>query len=614
MKKWFMVFLVCMIALSVSMPVASATPDKPEIEASFNPDTGMITSTIKNLEKSKGAWETWIYKEGESATSKDIFYKIDNLETKNYSVDVRSSLKNLKEGTYKYHVKFTREDGEASHAYGDVNVGPSPQIETHLDVKTGKLTAKLTNMKSSNGNFEVWLYNEKSPTFDHQFFYNVSGNRAWAQNEEHVVDVKSGLDKLKASDGKEFTYHVKFNNITDNKTVHQRAKFSFDPEVPQLPTQLMVSPTLVKGAHDQVKGINVAAGIEGAKDTDKAKGIWTFKVLDEQHKVVAKKRLLAHKGIHAEQLLKVKRPGTYQVQVHFLGKFNGKRLTKLSGSNTVTIPDSEQSTPSIEADHNYVEIEDQDIDSYLRVDGMLKDLPKGKVRGTWTFELDGQKFEMRGHKKAHKLFPLFNGEFGLELGKTYTCKISFDGKAGHKKVSVTKDYTIDIPGIEASYTFKDGELKLDGKMINGETAEGSWDFGIWDSSDKQRAMGSVEDVSGLNQSYTFKDVKNDDYTGFIAFTGEIDGKEFVVWTVITIDKQSGVVKPGDGGDDHQGGINNPTDGRKVIDDAKGGKLPKTALDEQPQWAFYGILTAVFGLMLLAVVYRRKLVTAFRKVS
>lgn len=218
-----------------------------------------------------------------------------------------------------------------------------------------------------------------------------------------------------------------------------------------------------------------------------------------------------------------------------------------------------------------------------------------KAEGKWEILLDGKAGSV--DVQDNGLYAL--AEFVVDNPGTHHAVIRFQGTVDGKEVTLEAEKTVKFPGkdfrLEITY---DGKRTFGGKMSGVKQAEGQWYIGILNGDGQLVAEHVSDPTTSLSYSQTFKDLKPGTYMVWVAFEGVIDGDEMVVMDHMEVTikgKGSGGVKDPDR--DKPPVIADPDKGEKIIENAKGGKLPVTATNH-PNLALLGSLVLLAGLALL----------------
>ncbi|PTX53721.1 hypothetical protein C8P63_1267 [Melghirimyces profundicolus] len=252
------------------------------------------------------------------------------------------------------------------------------------------------------------------------------------------------------------------------------------------------------------------------------------------------------------------------------------------------------------------------------------------IKGDWTFKATKKSDDSLVDEKTlpDQEGPKADTALDVTEPGEYLIQVTFDGTVDGEEVhgEGNKDYEITEPGeptdpptpgdekLKTGYSYKDGKHILQTTMLNAEMAKGNWGIAIAHEtaqSEDDILYKYVEDHEGVIAEWEFDKLKPGHYYGVSVFEGEADGEitalyeefEFVV-------EEDGTITPDpDNGDKDNGGKMDPDEGKKAIEDIKGGKMPDTAA-EQPTYMLYGGIVTALGLLILGIVYRRKLFSVF----
>jgi hypothetical protein len=232
-----------------------------------------------------------------------------------------------------------------------------------------------------------------------------------------------------------------------------------------------------------------------------------------------------------------------------------------------------------------------------------------KAKGTWTFEVDGQKetVQTKGDPWAEVWFELSNPE----PGKQYEAVVTFEGKADKEKVigSATHIFTLIDPTLD--YVCNDKGLHVTATLNGADTAEGEWWFGLWNwDAEDYTDIHESGWVDGTSYTYTFdRSLLVPGYydvdMGFYGWVNGVEDGAFVTYGAWIEENDPcaakiDVPKPGEGekpGEGHQ-----PDDGKSVTPEQpkqtsgevkQGATMPKTAT-QYPLGMVIGAFVALLG--------------------
>lgn len=246
-------------------------------------------------------------------------------------------------------------------------------------------------------------------------------------------------------------------------------------------------------------------------------------------------------------------------------------------------PENGTGTPALDAGYLIVDRNVVWVDAYL--------VNAEKAEGKWEILLDGKAGSVEVQDNGRYAL----AEFVVDNPGTHHAVIRFQGTVDGKEVTLEAEKTVKFPGehfrFEITY---DGKRTFGGKLFGVKQAEGQWYVGILNESGQTVAEHVSDLTTSLSYSHTFKDLKPGTYLVWVAFEGVIDGDEMVVMDFMEVTIKgggSGGVK--DPGKDKPPVVADPDKGEKIIENAKGGKLPETATDH-PGFALLGLLMLLAG--------------------
>ena len=195
-----------------------------------------------------------------------------------------------------------------------------------------------------------------------------------------------------------------------------------------------------------------------------------------------------------------------------------------------------------------------------------------------------------------------NASFQVDKPGTHKALVRFQGNVDGKEVTLEAEETVRFPG--ENYRFEvtyDGKRTFGGKLLGVKDAQGTWFIGVYDHYQEDRLL--EEQYSGsitaLEYNHTFKGLKPGTYDVMVTFGGELDGVGAGATGILR-----GVKIKGDGsgeirdpGKDKPPAVADPDNGEKIIENAKGGKLPNTATNH-PHFVLVGGLMLSAGLTLM----------------
>lgn len=420
-------------------------------------------------------------------------------------------------------------------------------------------------------------------------------------------NIQSADDKSDSVKPKEYQLSGKSETVTVEDP-DQGKKESKDPET------LKVGVKVSEGEKSGQLKAEAALETEGSK----VEGDWNFSVTNsEGEKVdeVSSDKVKAE-GTKAFAHLKVGEPDTYVIKITFEGTVDGDPV-KGEGSTEYTLAGDGGSNPvlpvyQITANHDFI-VQGYDDESIEDIVALIQAnlLADGKkvsdAEGTWTFDVREVEGLKKSGSKPKAAFSLLHEE--LLPGNVYTVQIHFDGKVGGEVVKQKTDYKLVIPGMKTGYSYNGGKNTVTGELLQAEKAKGYWLTAVFDKDLELVDFKEADDVEGLKHSTDFKDLKPGEYQAVTIFEGDIDGRELVIWNQVSFKVKGNGGGQLPGGEDQKSGVGDPNTGKKIVKDVKGGKMPQTAVNN-PAWMLYGGVTAAAGLLILGIVYRKKLFSLF----
>ncbi|MCS1352771.1 hypothetical protein [Mechercharimyces sp. CAU 1602] len=604
-KKLVSAFMTLIMVFTLMVPLAIATPSE-ELEVKLDLVKGKLNAHVLPSGQTDGFYSYSIYEKGGNRASCDIDCTPAGGEIAGARLDVDISTAIAKmdmKKSYEIYVEYKfGEQGPAISKTIDLVFPDKMKIDANFNEKTGKIKGKMMKRDLTYGMWNVFA--KKKGEGEKKISLLRSDKKVW-NKKEFKADISDALFDLEAG---EYTLTVKFTELFAGGLKRDSNKVKFNYVVEEVPNiDIMTIP--LYDDHGGLEGYDVRASINDDRFTDQVKGTWYYKFIDEQSSIVVDEDVSDHNTGYQWVNIYYNTPGKYTVQVDFAGTNDGKPV-ELTGEKELIIPnDSDSSTVGIDASHSFVDFMNPEggvEDVMAVIDVELYNLPAGEVDGTWTFEVvDKDNFKTyKGQEKQSVQYSLEQFK-ELEMGKGYEIIITFSGKVGKEHdIEVSTSYVLPIPGFETNYECKDGKITLSGAVLNGKYIEGDWYFNLW-KDEKHVAGGELLDHSGqLQASYTFDQLGAADLAT-ITFEGMIDEEEIVLWSVLPVNEGC-KADPGDS----TTVITNPDDGKEIVDDIKGGKLPSTATEE-PKGMLYGLIVAVLGLMVLGFVFRSRIVAWFR---
>lgn len=195
-----------------------------------------------------------------------------------------------------------------------------------------------------------------------------------------------------------------------------------------------------------------------------------------------------------------------------------------------------------------------------------------------------------------------SASFEVEKPGTYNALVRFQGEVDGKKVTLEAEKTVKFPSedfrFEVTY---DGKRTFGGKLLGAKDAKGTWFIGVYDHHKEDWLLEEhwSDSIASLEYSHPFKDLKPGTYDVMVTFGGVVDGVEAgatgIVSRVTIKEDGSGEIPNPD--KDKTPVVTDPDKGEKIIENAKGGKLPETATNH-PNFALLGGLMFLSGWVLL----------------
>lgn len=202
-----------------------------------------------------------------------------------------------------------------------------------------------------------------------------------------------------------------------------------------------------------------------------------------------------------------------------------------------------------------------------------------------------------------------NAPFILKKAGAHKLLVKFKGKVDGEKVNLKVKKTVKFPSKDFRFEVKeDGKGTFGGKLLGVKKAEGRWTIIVFDPKAEEGVVAKHQSdmTTSLEYSHSFKGLKPGTYDVRISYTGKMNGVKAEADAILDRVKIGG-----DGsGDGKDPGKENPPvkkDPRKkieVVDNPKGGQLPKTGTP-YPSYALLGSLMLLAGLVLLKFRTARK---------
>lgn len=499
----------------------------------------------------------------------------------------------------------------------DDNDGYGIQVTAKADGDSIAVDAEVTGQEKKpvalNGDWSITLlgpegnevdsvtdqvtFDKGTVTFSHGFKGLKPGE--YQVKAEFKGSVRAEGDVADSPKQKPYTLEV----ASDRITIEQPDVDDPEPTEPET-IGIDVSVEAVKGKPTSI--LKAEASLK--TDATEVEGDWNFTAIYQEDNTKPSDDVKVKGGNKASADLTVVSTGVYVVHVTFDGTADGKKV-KGEGSYEVTLPKGGGGKDPVNyemiASHGFL-IQGYDDGGIEDIAASIKaDLMAGeenvtpKAKGTWTFEVPELGLKKSG-KESRAAFSILHE--GLDPGHEYTVHIAFDGKVGKKKVKQETDYQLAIPGMKSGYDYNGGKNTVTSELTLAENAEGSWVTAIYDEDIELVDYKETTGVKGLKYSADFQDLEPGKYQAVTIFDGEIDGSELVVWKEVSFEvkKNGGAPLPGN----EKPCVGDPKTGKKIVEDIKGGKMPKTAVDH-PSWMLCGGVIATAGLLILGIVYRRK---------
>ncbi|SDZ20049.1 LPXTG cell wall anchor domain-containing protein [Thermoactinomyces sp. DSM 45892] len=246
-----------------------------------------------------------------------------------------------------------------------------------------------------------------------------------------------------------------------------------------------------------------------------------------------------------------------------------------------------------------------------------------EAKGTWKLFI-GKKEVFSAQGGSSVEFNYSNQDFAKKIleaaaepGADYVL-IQFEGTSNGTPIKgLVRDDL--VKSLATTVAVKNGTLTVTGKLNGAKKAKGDWvaivntntEFFKNGEPNKTIVDSQIIENGGLSSKFTFKDLKPGTYYVMLAFEGTVDGKEESTFDVMKVV----VKKAGSTGSDKDAVEVTPVkkpvtkeatkqETKKAIEDAKGGKLPKTATS-YPIATVAGAAVLMVGAGLFFVARRRK---------
>ncbi|MDQ0415938.1 LPXTG-motif cell wall-anchored protein [Croceifilum oryzae] len=287
---------------------------------------------------------------------------------------------------------------------------------------------------------------------------------------------------------------------------------------------------------------------------------------------------------------------------------------KATDGKSTTTPAADKGKVADKKEVKQVEIVVTQTEAVLKAE--LKDVKEAK--GTWKFLANGKTEIISGQGGTSFEFNFANPEVTKKLvdaDATYGV-IQFEGTANGTaiKAQIKNDLKNEI---DTKTSVKNGTLTVTSKIDGAKKAKGDWVavvrtnlefFKSGELNEKNVVDADVIENGGLSSKFTFKDLKPGTYYMGVFFEGTVDGKEKQIGEIVKVV----VKKEGKTGSDKDTVVEatpvkkpvTKQETKKVVEDAKGGKLPKTATS-YPIATVAGVAVLMVGAGLFFVARRRK---------
>ncbi|SFX22451.1 LPXTG-motif cell wall anchor domain-containing protein [Thermoactinomyces sp. DSM 45891] len=280
---------------------------------------------------------------------------------------------------------------------------------------------------------------------------------------------------------------------------------------------------------------------------------------------------------------------------------------KATDGKTTTTPAAEKGKVADKKEVKQVEIVVTQTESVLKAE--LKGVKEAK--GTWKFlagtteiisKQGGTSFEVDFSKPeiTKKL---------IDAGADYGV-IQFEGTSNGTPIKgqIKENFAQEV---DSKASVKNNTLTVTSKINDAKKAKGTWVALVsrsMDFSEKNIVVHDMIENGGLSSKFTFKDLKPGTYYVLVVFEGTVDGKERETGNILRVV----VKKEGKTGSDKDTTVEatpvqkpvTKQETKKAVEDAKGGKLPKTATS-YPIATVAGAAVLMVGAGLFFVARRRK---------